>query len=177
MATEPLEAQAPQGAEPFEARQIRLARNQSLFRAVNDQIEYFARARATVLPFQVLCECADPDCDAQVELTQGEYEAVRQNPTQFFVLPDHVFPEFETIVERRGHYVIVEKFRRLRRARLTGRRIGFLCDLGGEARSFAHDPILDVLGLDLLCLIEVMSRPQDKQRRIPLAAVRTHHGR
>ena len=110
MDTEPLEAQTTQATEPSEARRTRLAKNQSLFRAVNDQIEYMARAQSTVLPLRVLCECADPDCDAHVELTQGEYEAVRQNPTQFFVLPAHVFPEFETIVERRGHYVIVEKF-------------------------------------------------------------------
>ena len=110
MDTEPLEAQTTQATEPSEARRTRLAKNQSLFRAVNDQIEYMARAQSTVLPLRVLCECADPDCDAHVELTQGEYEGVRQNPTQFLVLPAHVFPEFETIVERRGHYVIVEKF-------------------------------------------------------------------
>ena len=108
MTTEPLDAQATHVTEPFEARRIRLAKNQSLFRAVNDQIEYMARAQSTILPLRVLCECADPDCDAHVELTQGEYEAVRQNPAQFFVLPAHVFPEVETIVERRGHYVIVE---------------------------------------------------------------------
>jgi len=110
MTTEPLETKATQSIEPAEARRIRLGKNQSLFRAVNDQIEYMARAQSTILPLRVLCECADPDCDAHVELTQGEYEAVRQNPAQFFVLPAHVFPEVETIVERRGHYVIVEKF-------------------------------------------------------------------
>lgn len=107
MATEPLDA--PQVIEPLQARHVRFAKNQSLFSSVNDQIEYMARARSTVLPFRVLCECADPDCGAHVELTQGEYEAVRQRPTQFFVLRDHVFPEFETIVESRGRYVIVEK--------------------------------------------------------------------
>ena len=110
MDTEPLKALATRATEPFDARRIRLAKNQSLFRAVNDQIEYVARAQSTVPPILILCECADPDCDAHVELTQGEYEAVRQNPTQFLVLPAHVFPEFETIVETRGHYVIVEKF-------------------------------------------------------------------
>ena len=110
MDTERLEAQATQPTEPLEARRTRLAKNQALFRAVNDRIDYMARAQSAVLPLRVLCECADPDCDAHVELTQGEYEAVRQTPSQFFVLPAHVFPELETIVERRGHYVIVEKF-------------------------------------------------------------------
>ena len=87
MDTEPLNAPATRATEPFDARRIRLAKNQSLFRAVNDQIEYVARAQSTILPIRVLCECADPDCDAHVELTQGEYEGVRQNPTQFLVLP------------------------------------------------------------------------------------------
>ena len=69
-----------------------------------------AKAQSTVLPLDLLCECADPNCDAYIELTQGEYEAVRRNPTRFFVLPDHVFPEVETIVDDRGRYVVVEKF-------------------------------------------------------------------
>ena len=42
MDTEPLEAQTTQATEPSEARRTRLAKNQSLFRAVNDQIEYMA---------------------------------------------------------------------------------------------------------------------------------------
>ena len=96
--------------DPLEARQVRLAKNQALFRAVNDQIDYMAQEQSTVLPLQLLCECADPNCDVYIELTQGEYEAVRRRPTHFFVLPDHVFREVETIVDDRGHYVIVEKF-------------------------------------------------------------------
>ena len=97
-------------AKPLEAREARLVTNQALFRAVNDQIDYMAKAQSTVLPLDCLCECADPDCDAYIELTQGEYEAVRQTPTHFLVLTDHVFPEMEVVVADRGHYVIVEKF-------------------------------------------------------------------
>ena len=51
-----------------------------------------------------------PNCDAYIEVTQGEYEAVRRDPTRFFVLPDHVYAEVETIVADRGRYVLVEKF-------------------------------------------------------------------
>jgi hypothetical protein len=96
--------------DPLEARQARLGKNQALFRSVNEQIEYIAKEQTTVIPLDFLCECADPDCDTYIGLTQGEYEAIRQNPTRFFVLPDHVFPEVETIVDDRGRYVIVEKF-------------------------------------------------------------------
>ena len=96
--------------DSLEARQIRLGKNQALFRAVNSEIDDMAKEQSTVLPLNFLCECADPDCDAYIELTQGEYEAVRSNPTRFFVLPDHVFPEVETTVDDRGRYVVVEKF-------------------------------------------------------------------
>ena len=96
--------------DPLEARQVRLGKNQALFRAVNDQLENIAEAQTTVLPLNFLCECADTDCDTYIELSRSEYEAVRQNPIHFFVLPDHVFPEVETIVDDRGGYVIVEKF-------------------------------------------------------------------
>jgi hypothetical protein len=96
--------------ELLEARQVRLGKNQALFRAVNDQIEYIGQEQTTVRPLNFLCECADPDCDVYIELTQGEYEAIRQSPTRFFVLPDHVYPEVETIVDDRARYVVVEKF-------------------------------------------------------------------
>ena len=90
--------------DSLEARQIRLGKNQALFRAVNSEIDDMAKEQSTVLPLNFLCECADPDCDAYIELTQGEYEAVRRNPTRFFVLPDHVVPEVETTVDDRGRF-------------------------------------------------------------------------
>jgi hypothetical protein len=96
--------------DSLEDRQARLRRNQALFLAVNHEIDCIGQERTTVLPVDFLCECADPTCEAHIELTQGEYEAVRQNPTRFFVLPDHVYPEVESIVDDRGRYAIVEKF-------------------------------------------------------------------
>jgi hypothetical protein len=38
-----------------------------------------------------------PRLRRSIELAQGEYEAIRQVPTHFFVLPDHAFHEVETI--------------------------------------------------------------------------------
>ena len=49
---------------------------------------------------------------------------------------------------------------------LAGRGIGFARDLGRKPRPFANDPILKVLSLNLFCLSEVMSRPDDEQGRI-----------
>lgn len=96
--------------DSLEARQSRLGKNQALFRSVNEEIENIAEEQTAPGPLSFLCECADPACGAYIELPYGEYEAIRQNPTHFFVLPDHVFPEVETIVDDRGRYVVVEKF-------------------------------------------------------------------
>jgi len=97
-------------SDSLEARQVRLGKNQALFRAVNQEIEHIAEAQTTARPLSFLCECASPACGAYIELAQGEYESIRQNPTHFFVLPEHVFPEVETIIDNRDCYVVVEKF-------------------------------------------------------------------
>ena len=93
----------------LEARQARFGTNQALFRAVNEEVEKLSHEKP-VDPASFVCECANPDCGVQIQLTLGDYEAIRQNPTRFFVLPQHVFPEVEDVVEDRREYVIVEKF-------------------------------------------------------------------
>jgi hypothetical protein len=93
-----------------EVRQVRLARNQALFRDVNERVEKVAEQYTALAPLAFICECAISDCGRRVELTREEYESIRSNPTHFFVLPDHVFPEVEAVVEDRGQFVIVEKF-------------------------------------------------------------------
>ena len=92
-----------------EVRQVRLAQNQSLFRAVNERVETVAGQFAATAPLSFICECAYTDCGRHIELTREEYEAIRANATHFFVLPDHVFPEVEAVLEDRGAYVVVEK--------------------------------------------------------------------
>jgi hypothetical protein len=93
-----------------EARQVRLGKNQALFRSVNERVDRISEDQATHGPVNFICECALPECGSSIELTHGEYEAIREDPTRFFVLPGHVFPEVEDVVEDRGRYVIVEKF-------------------------------------------------------------------
>jgi len=90
-------------------RQARLGTNQSLFRAVNEEVERLSIDEGAASPTRFVCECANPDCSGEIPLEVGEYEAIRENPTRFFVLPDHVFPEVEDVVGDRSDYVIVEK--------------------------------------------------------------------
>jgi hypothetical protein len=95
--------------DSLEARQLRLGKNQALFRAVNEEVENIAEDQTAAGSISFVCECARPDCGTPVELALGEYEAIRSNSTHFFVLPEHVFPEVENIVDDRGRYVVVEK--------------------------------------------------------------------
>jgi hypothetical protein len=89
----------------------RLARNEALFRQVNERVRDVSEAFATLDPNPVdfVCECGLPDCTEPVALRLHEYEAVRSVPTQFFVLPAHVLPEMERVIADHGSYVVVEK--------------------------------------------------------------------
>jgi hypothetical protein len=93
-----------------DVRGIRLAKNQALFRSVNERVAIISRTVSTFGRLEFMCECGIHECGQYVELTREEFEAVRLQPTHFFVLPGHVFPETEVVVEDRGRYLIVEKF-------------------------------------------------------------------
>jgi hypothetical protein len=63
-------------------RQERVARNQSLFREVNEQIE--SLSRGSNLTFHgFCCECADENCNETLSLTIQEYEYIRGISTHF----------------------------------------------------------------------------------------------
>ena len=94
----------------LEARQARLGNNQAPFRAANEEMETLSRDGLTGSPVGFVCECANPECGSQPPVALDEYEVIRQNSTRFFVLPDHVFGDVETVVDDRGRYVIVERF-------------------------------------------------------------------
>lgn len=90
-------------------RAERLARNEALFREVNERLEELGRRTGTAdggLDF--VCECADESCTERITLTLPEYEAVRADPRQFAVLPGHEV-SVEHVVADRGGYRIVAK--------------------------------------------------------------------
>jgi hypothetical protein len=60
------------------------------------------------------CECADPHCFDRVYLTAPEYEAIRADSSRFAVVPGHVYPEAETVVEEADGYDVVEKIKHVR---------------------------------------------------------------
>src|SRR5690242_4173285 len=94
-----------------EIRQVRGAKNQSLFRAVNEQIERlhetFEREQAIGEPVEFLCECLSGSCEEKVRLTLAEYESVRKVPTHFVVCQGHEDLEIERVVAERDGFLVV----------------------------------------------------------------------
>ena len=92
-----------------EELQGRVAKNETLFREVNEAIErgQYPGEQDSLTAFR--CECASLDCNGLVSLTPREYEGVRKRPRRFVVLPGHEIPEVETVVASGDGYVVVEK--------------------------------------------------------------------
>ena len=94
------------------AREDRIARNEALFRSVNERVRELvttAGARGPEPAASFVCECGSAGCTATVELTVAEYEHVRADPTHFFVVSGHEIPEVEEVVERHERYDVVRK--------------------------------------------------------------------
>lgn len=88
-------------------RKDRIARNEVLFREVNERIqELGGNGTSAVL---CLCECGAVDCSAQLSLTAGEYSDLRKDPVAFAVLPGHVEPEVEYVVLETDRFTVVRK--------------------------------------------------------------------
>jgi hypothetical protein len=87
----------------------RAARNEEVFRDVNKRIEEGAEQHEVTgaLPFH--CECSAGGCFETIEIPPGRYEAIVRERYHFLVLPEHVDPRIERIVETDDEFVVVEK--------------------------------------------------------------------
>lgn len=85
----------------------RLARNEILFREINERLDELSAPWSKTTDY--LCECSEMSCTKIVELTSEEYEHVRSRATVFVVFPGHERPEIERVVEEREGYLLVEK--------------------------------------------------------------------
>jgi hypothetical protein len=93
-----------------EKRLERQARNQVVFRSINELI---GDAKVSFgdggEEIEVLCECSSA-CTQVVVLTQSEYEAVRAGPTLFVIVPSHEAPAIERVVAQSDRFAVVETF-------------------------------------------------------------------
>jgi hypothetical protein len=93
-----------------DATKERLARNEDLFRQVNEEIEALAaRHGDDAHRYDFLCECSDRNCTEKVSVTLAEYQHARAEPTRFIVVKDHVVAEIEHVVEEVRDHVVIEK--------------------------------------------------------------------
>jgi hypothetical protein len=89
------------------ATKDRIARNEAIFREVNERVADVMNSDARVTNF--LCECGNLDCVEEISLTDAEYTRLRSNPATFAVVPGHGLEDVETIVDETDRFQIVEK--------------------------------------------------------------------
>jgi hypothetical protein len=89
----------------------RRAKNENLFRRINEGIEEVVEHSRVVhsTPVAFVCECSRPDCSAALEMSLEEYKEVRRNGHRFLVAPGHEDPQIERVVDVNLRYAIVEK--------------------------------------------------------------------
>jgi hypothetical protein len=80
----------PMSVSDLELRRARAARNEVIFRQVNNRIdELNVRLGSKDEVSQYVCECLDPACVELIAIPHDQYERVRRNPTEFVVGPGH----------------------------------------------------------------------------------------
>jgi hypothetical protein len=94
------------------AREDRIARNEALFREVNERIKGVreeAGELAAGSSFAILCECGDESCVEEIQLTSQEYERVRSDAAQFAIAPGHAIPDVETVIAQGDGFEVARK--------------------------------------------------------------------
>jgi len=87
----------------------RMAKNEAVFRDVNERIEAGALPADTDKLLAFCCECARLGCNQLVEVTVATYELVRANPQRFLLAVGHELDGVEKIVSHGANYIVVEK--------------------------------------------------------------------
>jgi hypothetical protein len=94
-------------------RAVRTARNESLFREINERVKELNEAfDALSRSAEWICECGNTMCLEPIQMPRDEYEAVRtRGSNYFFVKPDaaHVVPDVDVVVEQHDRYRVVQK--------------------------------------------------------------------
>jgi hypothetical protein len=95
-------------------RNERAARNQSLFREVNERVVGLEQGGLQEITgdgklVHAICECANAGCHEQIELDVEAYLRVRSSPIRFVILAGHEWPDVEDVVSEDDGYIVVEK--------------------------------------------------------------------
>jgi len=95
-------------------RQTRAAKNQSLFREINERVHQLEARLNAVAPAATsdwFCECSNESCFERITISHVEYDSIREDGARFFVAPSdaHVWPVVERITQQTDRYWVVEK--------------------------------------------------------------------
>ena len=90
-------------------RERRLAQNEALFREVNERVETLADRFGPNVPYEFLCECANPLCNATFEMSGHDLQTLHTTPGCYVVLAGHDVPDLEDVVQSQNGYAIVRK--------------------------------------------------------------------
>jgi hypothetical protein len=86
----------------------RKARNQTLFREVNERIAELSAGLDDDSTQGFICECSQSGCTEIVNVPIEIYARVRDDPTLFLLLTGHQDPDGEVVVDDLGSYLIVQ---------------------------------------------------------------------
>jgi hypothetical protein len=96
--------------DPVDELTVRkLARNEALFREVNNRIHDLDNHLPAAAESRFVCECPDKECIETVAVGSEAYEALREDKQRFFVVPGHENEEIERVTERTPTYLVVKK--------------------------------------------------------------------
>jgi hypothetical protein len=94
----------------LDSRRERAARNEALFREVNERIDDLAVLAPNRDELsQYVCECQNVSCAELIAMPQEDYRQVRRDPAEFVVAPGHERTELEEIVRRGEGWLVVRK--------------------------------------------------------------------
>jgi hypothetical protein len=96
------------GDEREDQRKHQIARNEALFREVNERVQEVSEDRAT-LTTDFVCECGNADCTETIPLRDEEYEHVRADSLLFAIVPGHEIPDVEEVVAENQRFYVVRK--------------------------------------------------------------------
>jgi hypothetical protein len=95
---------------PAETREGRAARNELMFRAVNEQIvQLTERFRAQLNEIDIICECADTSCTGAIRINLKDYEQIDRETNAFVVIAGHEDNAIETAIAHSEGYLVVRK--------------------------------------------------------------------
>src|SRR3954465_11109199 len=86
-----------------------VALTEAAFRIANERTSRWEERHRDRAQELYLCECAARPCRERIRLTREEPERVRSDVRRFFVVPGHVIPDLETVVESFGAYQVIGK--------------------------------------------------------------------